>query len=104
MTVGWGHQRKILGGAQDFPRGLIREALRGLPGLRVGGSVSKATGRQVQWPDWELTSQAGVAISCREEEGGEAGARGRELAGEVLNVERASLSFPARRWEPMSQG
>lgn len=37
--------------------------------------MSKATGRHLWWPDSELTAQAGLATSCGEEEGGEAGAQ-----------------------------
>lgn len=47
---------------------------RGHPGLS-GGNRSKATGRHLWWPDVELTPQAGLATSCGEEEGGEAGPR-----------------------------
>lgn len=60
--MGWGHQPKILGGAQDFKRGLEQRDPEGASRTESwwGWGVSKTTGRQVQWPDWELTSQAGV--------------------------------------------
>lgn len=46
---------------------------RGHPGS--SGNMSKATGRHLWRPDSELTPQAGLATSCGEEEGGEAGAQ-----------------------------
>lgn len=61
-----GSQQNILQGAQGFEGG----GPEGAPRTEDwGGGLSKTTGKQGHWPDWELTSQATVAISCGEEEG-----------------------------------
>lgn len=74
--MGWGHQQKLRGGAEGFKGELTQRGQKGRASwIESGGNRSEATGRQVRWPDSELSSRAAVATSCEEEKRDEAGAQ-----------------------------